>query len=166
MNNFRKKGNVILAIFLLIGGSFFAQTQQQASHFINISLKGVNKTQKDLMRGKVSAASDPDFRKAMKYQFIAVKLFNQNNFQEAVIYSYKARLFVEEILSPTDPIVKDKMKISDEEKIFFDPAKVGDVKMTPKILNAADSKKLDEVNFLDIEEFRKLELGVPVENQQ
>jgi hypothetical protein len=164
MNILGKKGNKILTIFLLLTGSFFGQTQQQAKNFINISMKGVYKTQKDLMTGKVAASVDPDLRKAMKYQFIAVKLYNQNNFKEAVVYAYKTRVIIVEVLTTTDAVVKDKMKVSDEERTYFDPEKVGELKLSPKILNAADSKMIDDTNINDYEAFRKIPLGIPIDN--
>jgi hypothetical protein len=166
MNTLGKKRNTILTIFLFLTASFFAQTQQEAKNFINISMKGVYKTQKDLMKGKIPATTDADLRKIMKYQFIAVKLYDQKKYDEAVVYSYKARLLVVEVLSATDPIAKEKMKITDEEKTFFDPAKVGEIKMSPKILNASDSKRIEDVDLMDHQAFRKLELGIPIENQQ
>ncbi len=163
MSTLRKKMHLVITIFLIATGSFIGQTQQQAKNFINISMKGVYKVQKDILKGKLPASTDPAFKKTVKYQFIAVKLYNQNKFDEAVVYSYKARVMVVEILNATDPIAKEKMKITDEEKTFFDPAKVGDTKITPKILNASDSKRIDDLNTTDYEEFRKLELGIPIE---
>jgi hypothetical protein len=159
-----KKMTLFVVLVLISGGSLIAQTQLQAKNFINISMKGVYKVQKELMRGTLNMkTTEAEFKKCVKYQYIAVKLYNQNKFADAVGYSYKARVLAVEILDPIDKMAKEKMKVTDEEKVFCDPAKYVNLQINPKLLTTEDSKKIDDLNSTDHMEFRKLALGIPIE---
>jgi hypothetical protein len=164
MNTIEKKTYLLIAVFLFAAGSFLAQTQQQAKNFINISMKGVYKVQKDIMRQNLNAkTTEAEFKKCVKYQYLAVKLYDQNKFADAVGYSYKSRIIAVEILDPIDKIAKEKLKVTDDEKSFCDPAKYINLQISPKLLTTDDAKKIDDLNSSDHMEFRKLPLGIPIQ---
>lgn len=161
-NRILKRGILSIIFLFVVSGFVFSQTQQQTKNFINISMKGVYKVQKEILK-KTLTSSDAEFKKCAKYQFIAVKLYNENKFAEAVGYSYKSRVLAVEILDPIDKMAREKMKLSDEEKLFCDPAKYTNLKITTALLNSNDAKRIDDLNSSDYAEFRKLELGIPIE---
>jgi hypothetical protein len=159
-----KKIALLFVLILLSGESIFSQTQLQAKNFINISMKGVYKVQKELMKGSLNLnTNEAEFKKCVKYQYIAVKLYNQGKYADAVGYSYKSRVLAVEILDPIDKIAREKMKVTDEEKAFCDPAKYINLQITSQLLTSDDAKKIDGLNSTDHQEFRKLPLGIPIE---
>ena len=100
-----------------------------------------------------------DLKKAIKYQLIAIKFFKDNDFANAVAYSYKSRVQCIEICTQMSINEGQTYNLTNDEKAYCDPNKYTNVKMKTDILSAEDTKKVDELNLLDPAKFHELELS-------
>ena len=102
---------------------------------------------------------DADVKKAIKYQMIAVKLFKENNFKDAVAYSYKSRVQSMEICSKMNIAEGSTYELNAEEKTFCDPSMYTSMNFNIGLLSSDDSQKVETLDMLNPQKFHELELG-------
>jgi hypothetical protein len=150
--------NILLIALLLSGLTFFAQNKEQGRLFINRTHVGLAKIEKEMYYGN-NNTYEADVKKAIKYQLIAVNFFKDNDYANAVAYSYKSRAIVIDICSKMSIAEGNSYNLNTDEKVFCDPSKYTLVKMKTDILSVDLSQKVDELNLLDPAKFHELELG-------
>ena len=157
-----KKKLTALLVLMFVSTFIVSQTAQQAKVFVNRSMMAVYKVQKEILKQNVITI-DPAFKKSVKYQAVAVKLYKQNKLSDAIGYAYKARVQALELLKTLDPNSITNLDFNDDEKSISDASKYVNFNITQSLLTADESKKIDDLVSSDHKEFRKLELSIPIE---
>jgi hypothetical protein len=147
----------LVVLLLVICNSLTSQTSDQARSFINRSHIAIAKSQKEIYRsGKT--VFDNDFKKSIKYQTIALKLFKENKLSEAVVYSYKARNQSMNICAKLGTDISE-FNLNNDEMLYFNG---GDGKSTldSNILSSDELKKIQNLDILDVAKFLEIELSI------
>jgi hypothetical protein len=144
----------ICALLLLITTNLSSQTTEQTKSFINRTHIAIAKVQKEIYRsGKYDFSEDA--KKVIKYQVIAIKLFKENKFKEAIAYSYKSRIQCIELCNKL-PVV-DNYNLTDDEKTYcFNGSFVTNLSM----LSSDEARKIEDLNILDVAKFLEIELNI------
>lgn len=155
--NFQK---LALSALLLAAFNFNAQTREQARVFVSKTHVAIAKIEKEMHFSNTNNY-DADIKKAIKYQLTAVKLFKENDFFNAVAYSYKSREICIEICSESKMNISERSyyALSDEDKTFCDPSKYSAMKFKTSLISAEANQKVDQLDMLNLQKFHELELG-------
>ncbi len=152
------KKNLLLAIVLFTISLAKAQTADQAKAFINKSHIAIFKIQKEIISHS-SSGLDGSFKKAIRFQAIAVKLYKNNNFKEAAEYSYKSRIQSIELLENLNKSAVTFFSINDEEKTFL-PSDYTKLSNASGILSDNEDYKIDQLDILNNQKLYELELNI------
>jgi hypothetical protein len=150
--------NILVIALLLSGSAFFAQNKDQGRFFINRTHVGIAKIEKEMYYGN-NNTYEADLKKAIKYQLIAVKYLKDNDYANAVAYSFKSRAIVVDICTKMNIAEGQAYNLNDDEKAYCDPSKYTNLKFKADMLSAEQTKTVDELNLLDPAKFHELELG-------
>lgn len=153
---------ITVLIFMLASTILISQTAEQTKSFVNRSMMAVYKVQKEILKQNITTI-DAAFKKAVKFQTIAVKLYEQNNFADAIGYAYKSRTQALSLLTTLDNNVVTNLNFNADENSIINPSQYSNLNITPNLLNSTESNKIDNLNSADYVEFRKLKLSIPVE---
>lgn len=151
----------ILFIVLAATNSLVSQTQEQVKIFVNRSMMAVYQVEKEVLKQSLTNI-DADLKKAVKYQAIAVKLYKQNKFEDAVGYAYKARVQANALLQSVNQKAVDYFDFNQEEKSYTDATKYINLS-TNNLLSASENKQIDDLNTSKFEEFRAIDLSAPIQ---
>ena len=145
---------VLVILLLIVGTNLISQTSDQSRSFINRTHIAIAKVQKEIYRsGKYDFSED--IKKVIKYQVIAIKLFKENKFKEAIAYSYKSRIQSIELCNKLS--IVDNYNLTDDEKIYcFNGSFVTNLSM----LSTDENRKIEELNILDVAKFLEIELNI------
>lgn len=144
----------ILALIIL-SSNLSSQTSDQTRSFVNRSHIAIAKVQKEIYRsGKADYSSE--IKKSMKYQTIAIKLFKENRLQDAIAYSYKARLQCIDICGKMS--ITENFNIDDDEISYFFSVK--NFVTDSNLLDIDENKKIEELDILDVSKFFEIELNI------
>lgn len=135
-----------------------AQTNDQAKQFINKGQQAILKAQKEMIRTSDNA-EETSLRKAVRYQAVAVKLFNSNKTKEALDFAFKARTQAIGLLEKLNKAAVNYFLPSDEEKGYIS-TDYSRLSSDESILTDAESDKIDHVNIMDPGKVMELELTV------
>jgi hypothetical protein len=149
----------VLSFFLLTGMKLNAQTSEQSRMFFNRTHVAIAKVEKEMYRAN-DATYGAELKKAVKYQVIALNLWKQNNFKDAVGYSHKARAQCIELCTKMNISEGSYYALNDEEKTYCKPADYASLALKPDLLDPAQTKQIDEVNILDPAKFREIDLNI------
>jgi len=150
--------NVLMLTFSLSGSVLLSQTREQSRVFVSRTHIAIAKIEKEMYYTGQNNF-DADVKKAIKYQMIAVKLFKENNFKDAVAYSYKSRVQSMEICSKMNIAEGSTYELNAEEKTFCDPSKYTSMNFNIGLLSSDDSQKVETLDMLNPQKFHELELG-------
>lgn len=154
--------STIILVLMLATTFLFSQTSEQTKSFVNRSMKAVYKVQKEIYKQNITSI-DPAFKKAVKFQAIAVKLYQQNNFADAIGYAYKSRAQALALLNTLDANALTNLNFNNEENAICTPSQYGGLNITPGLLTTIETNKIDSLNSADYPEFRKLLLSIPIQ---
>jgi len=150
---------LILSLFLVIGLNVSAQTSWESRMFFNRTHVAISKVEKEMHK-----ANDPTYtaeiKKAIKYQVIALNLWHQNKFKDAVGYSYKARAQCIELCTKMSISEGAFYALNDEEKVYCKPADYSSLNMNPGLLQPAQTKQIDDLDILDHAKFFEIDLYI------
>jgi len=150
---------LILSLFLVIGLNLNAQSSWESRMFFNRTHVAINKVEKEMYFGN-NRTYEAELKKAMKFQIIALNLWKQNNFKDAVGYSYKARTQCIEICNKMAISEVTYYALNDEEKTYCKPADYSNLTMKANLLEPAQTKKIDELDILDPAKFFEIDLYI------
>jgi hypothetical protein len=150
---------IALLLFVAMGHALTAQNSEQARSFINRSHIAVAKVQKEMyFAGK--SEHEAEIKKAIKLQMTAVALHKDQKYKEALAYSYKSRAKCIELCNLMNISEGAWYSLNDDEKVYCKPADCNKVIENPALLNAAESKKIDELNIMDVQKFHEITLNI------
>lgn len=150
---------LMLSLLLLAGFNLRAQSSWEARMFFNRTHVAINKVEKE-MHFANDRTYEAELKKAMKYQVIALNLWHENKFKDAVGYSYKARTQCIELCTKMSISEGAFYALNDEEKTYCKPADYTNLNMKPALLQPAQIKKIDELNILDPAKFFEIDLYI------
>lgn len=149
----------ILAIFLFFSaGAVFSQSAIQAHDFINRSHVSVAKVEKEMFKANDNT-NGPELKNAIKYQLIAVKLYQEKNYKDAVGYSYKARTICMELCTKMNISEGAWYALNDSEKVYCKPELYTNLHNV-NLLSPEETNKVDNLDVLDVQKFHAFELGI------
>ncbi len=144
---------------LLAGSSLSAQTAWESRMFFNRTHVAISKVEKEMYYAK-DAGNSAEIKKAIKYQVIALNLFKQNNFKDAVGYSYKARALCIELCTKMGISEGSFYALNDEEKAYCKPDDYTQLAFKPSLLTPAQTKQIDELDILNPAKFFEIDLYI------
>lgn len=150
---------LILSFLFLAFTALRSQTAEQARSFITRSQMAISKAQKELLK-QSDHNHDADLRKAAKLQVIAVKLYKQNNFKDAVGFSFRSRSQSLGILNDICKEAVSGLSLNADEKSFCDAASYNNLEPKKGQLTQAESDKIDNMNTFDPRQLMELEIGI------
>ena len=144
----------ICTILLFVTMNLSSQTVTQTTSFINRSHISIAKVQKEIYRSGNSIYTT-EIKKAIKYQVIAISLFKQNKFKDALAYSYKARVQCIELCSKLS--INENYNLNDDEKTyFFNGSFTTDLNQ----LDVTENKKIEDLDIMNVSKFLEIELSI------
>ncbi len=150
---------LILILFPLFVVSLAqSQTADQTKTFINKSHGAIYKVQKEILSHS-STGLDLNFKKAIRFQAIAVQLYKSNNFKEAAEYSYRSRIQTIELLENLNKASVNYFLVNDEEKTFL-PSDYSKLSPNSAVLKEAEEYKIDQLDILNTQKLRDIELNI------
>lgn len=150
---------LILPALLVIGLNLSAQTSWESRMFFNRTQVAINKVEKEMYKAN-DRTNEAEIKKAMKFQVIALNLWKQDKFKDAVGYSYKARTQCIELCTKMNISEGAFYALNDEEKAYCKPADYTNLNMKSNLLEPAQIKQIDELNILDPAKFFEIDLYI------
>jgi hypothetical protein len=149
------KNSLLIILTFFTCGAFISQTAEQSRAFINKSQIAVFKVQKEMISQSLKI-NEADFRNAIRDQAIAVKFHKAGKFAESIAFSYKARMKSIELLEGPNKSASGFFNPTQEEKNL-----VADTSLSANgQLTKEESKKIEELNILDTQKLREIELNI------
>lgn len=146
-----------IALFLLIGLNLKSQTSLESRMFFNRTHVAIAKVEKEIYNSKDSSYTN-DIKKAIKYQVIALNLFGQNNFRDAVGYSYKARVQCIEICNKMNISEGAFYALNSDETNYCKPSDY--INLTSGKLTPKQAKQIDELDIFNLTKFFEIDLSI------
>ncbi len=134
-----------------------AQTSEQARYFVNRTHIALAKVEKVMYKTN-NATPSAELKQGLKFQTIALKMYQEGNFEKAVGYSYKAREISLELLKTLSPASVDGLSADDNEKTIVKPDTYKDLNVNS--IDKIKAEQIDNLNVMDPLKFREVELNV------
>ena len=150
---------IILSV-LFAGLGLHSQNREQCRVFVSKTHVALAKIEKEMYYSNTNNY-DADIKKAIKYQLTAVKLFKENDFFNAVAYSYMSREICMDICSESKMNISERSyyQLTEEDKAFCVPSKYAGINFKTSLISAEDNQKVDQLDMLNPQKFHELELG-------
>jgi len=157
--SFNCKKFLTIILSLIIFTNLSSQNSEQTRSFVNRTHMAIAKVQKEMLRsGKNNF--DAELKKAMKYQVIALRLYKENKLKDAVGYSYKARSQSLELLNTLSKPAVERFDLNEDEKTFCKASDFTSLALKPGLIDAAETKKIEELDVMNIQKFLEIELNI------
>ena len=157
-SNLSNMRHALMLFFLLCGFVLFSQTREQSRVFVSKTHIALAKIEKEMYYSK-STTFESELKKAIKFQLMAVKLYKEAKYFEAVGYSLKSRSLSIEICKQMNISEGNWYNLNDEEKAYCDPSKYTNMNYTTDQLSPELSKTVEDLDLLNPQKFHELELG-------
>ncbi|MGZ4036339.1 MAG: hypothetical protein ACXVPQ_00835 [Bacteroidia bacterium] len=148
-----------LILFVCIPALLSSQTADQAKAFITRSQMALFKSQKELLK-QSNRNYDAALKKSIKFQLMAVKLFKQNNFKDAVGFSFKSRSQSLEILNNVCKEAVANLGLNSDEKGYCNVSEYNKLEAKSGLLTPAETEKVESMDVTRIQQLNELELGI------
>jgi hypothetical protein len=152
------KKTVLIALIIFAICELRSQTSEQAKAFINKTNIAINKVQKEIL-GHNAQGLDVTFKKAIRNQAIAIKLYKENKLKEAAEYSYRSRIQSVELLEGLNKASINFFALTDEDKTFIqtDPGKFSS---KSEGISESEGYKIDHLDVFNIQKLHEIELSI------
>ncbi len=151
--------HIFILSLILIGINVNSQNLEQTRWFTNRTHVALAKVEKEMYKAG-DGANGAELKKAIKLQVIALNLSKQNNFKDAVGYSFKARALCIELCTKMNISEGAFYALNDDEKVYCNPANYNNLSLNQALLNNAQIKQIDDLDILDITKFHQIDLNI------